>query len=579
MIWDWSSAHTAATITHTIVPHITAYANGSSVTNNETVLATATLPNNATASSTVVVSGFTMYDQRWFRERRIMGDYCANINRMYRTYPSVWAQYSSFYSGECSVSVSTEIVPAFTHTLTQIGSNPSWTSTYPYAERTELFTIQTGKHVTMPATADPSRFFYRAEGWNYDGNSPATVWPPMLEYLAGLQTVWEQMNGQDVRTCIFATCAPTAVAHKMVSATVLVESTQVASPVYYNAPTSETPPALPISTPDTTLPTTSPLPPPVSTPETTPPPAQQPPAQQAPSPVPNKSEAPNSPEAPGPVRSSVEVIIIPTGGSGEEVEPITTTVAGGNQGVPETTFVRTTTIDGQAQEQTVVSPAPVATPPPGEVTLIREITSNGQAFTETFVSVSAAQSAQASEETILTVIVGSDGARTTQTLISIAPGVAPQPSEVTLVTTATLDGTPVVQTIVSVSDGNESGDRVTGAPGTPALETVTRTIISDGQTYLQTLVSPAETGSSPGETTFVRTATSDGATFTQTVVSQLPSGGGNPGGEVSMTSASGSAGSEYSGPAVSEGVALSSFAGKGLVGMVVATVIGLILGL
>lgn len=69
MIWDWSAAHTAATITHTIVPHITAYPNGSSVTNNETVLATATLPNNVTASSTIVVSGFTMYDQypmRWF---------------------------------------------------------------------------------------------------------------------------------------------------------------------------------------------------------------------------------------------------------------------------------------------------------------------------------------------------------------------------------------------------------------------------------------------------------------------------------------------------------------------------------
>lgn len=63
MIWDWSAAHTAATITHTIVPHITAYPNGSSVTNNETVLATATLPNNVTASSTIVVSGFTMYDQ------------------------------------------------------------------------------------------------------------------------------------------------------------------------------------------------------------------------------------------------------------------------------------------------------------------------------------------------------------------------------------------------------------------------------------------------------------------------------------------------------------------------------------
>lgn len=62
MIWDWHDAHTAATITHTIVPHITAYPNGSSVTNNETVLATTTLPTNVSVSSTRVVSGFTMYD-------------------------------------------------------------------------------------------------------------------------------------------------------------------------------------------------------------------------------------------------------------------------------------------------------------------------------------------------------------------------------------------------------------------------------------------------------------------------------------------------------------------------------------
>lgn len=61
MIWDWSSAQTAGTVTHTIVPHITTYPNGSSVTNNETVLATATLPGNASVSTTRVVSGFTMY--------------------------------------------------------------------------------------------------------------------------------------------------------------------------------------------------------------------------------------------------------------------------------------------------------------------------------------------------------------------------------------------------------------------------------------------------------------------------------------------------------------------------------------
>lgn len=416
----------------------------------------------------------------------------------------------------------------------------------------------------MPATADPARFFYRAEGWDYDGHNPATVTPPMLEYLAGLQTVWEQMSGQDVRTCIFATCAPTAVGHKMVSATVLVEQTEVASAVYYNAPTSEGIPPLPSSTPETTSPTTSPPPPPVSTPENTTPAEQQPPTQ-----------VPDSPEVPAPTRSSVEVIIIPTGGSDESIATITSAVAGGNQAVPETTFIRTTTIDGQAQEQTVVSPAPIASPPPGEVTLIREVTSNGQRLTETFVSVSAAPIAQASEETILTTVAGSDGAPTTQTIISIDPGVGPQPSEVTLVTTATLNGTPVVQTIVSLSAANQGGS------GAAAQKTTTRTIVSDGQTYVQTLVSPAETGSSPGETTFVRTTTSDGSTLVQTVVSQLPSSGasGNGGGERPATSTtSGSAGSEYSGPAVaSEGAAMNRFADKVLSVIAMAFAVGVAL--
>lgn len=430
------------------------------------------------------------------------------------------------------MSTSTDIIPEFTHTYTQIGNEPSWTSTEVYPERTQSYIIQTGKHVTMPATADPARFFYRAEGWDYDGHNPATVTSPMLEYLAGLQTVWEQMSGQDVRTCIFATCAPTAVGHKMVSATVLVQQTEVASPVYYNAPTSEAIPPLPSSTPETTSPTTPPPPPPVSTPENTPPAEQQPP-----------SQVPDSPEVPLPTQSSVEVIIIPTGGSGEDIATITSAVAGGNQAVPETTFVRTTTINGQAQEQTVVSPAPASSPPPGEVTLIREVTSNGQTLTETFVSVSATPTARASEKTILTTITGSDGALTTQTIISIAPGVGAQPSEMTLVTTATLNGTPVVQTIVSVSaanqGGTESGNMITGTPGAAAQKTTTRTIVSDGQTYVQTLVSPAETGRSPGETTFVRTATSDGSTLVQTVVSQLPSSGagGNGGDEGPTTSA------------------------------------------
>lgn len=499
------------------------------------------------------------------------------------------------------MSTSTVIIPEFTNTMTEIGSEPSWTSTSVYPERTESFIIQTGKHIAMPATTDPARFFYPAEGWNYDGNSPATVWPEMMDYLVSLETVWEQMDGQDIRTCVFATCAPTAVGHKMVSATVLVESTEVAPALYYSATTSENTPALPTSTPETTSPTTPPPPPPASTPQNTPapppastpqneppteqqpPPEQQPPAEQQP-----PSQVPDSPEAPAPTPSSVDVVIITTGGSDGAATTITTRVAGGNPVVPDRTFIRTTTIDGQAQEQTVVSPAPIATPPPGEVTLIREVTSNGQTLTETFVSVSAAPTAPESEETIVRTVTGADGAVSTQTLISIGPGVGPVASELTLITTATLYGTPVVQTIVSVSaanqDGsNDSGDLITGTPGSPALATVTRTIVSDGQTYVQTLISPVKTGSSPGETTFVRTATSDGTTLVQTVVSQLPSGGagGNSGGEGSTASAtSGSAGSEHSGPAVmSEGAVLSPFAGKGLAIMAMVFAAGLTLGL
>ena len=235
----------------------------------------------------------------------------------------------------------------------------------------------------------------------------------------------------------------------------------------------------------------------------------------------------------------------------------------------------------------MVSPAPIATPPPGEVTLIREATSNGQTLTETFVSVSAAPTAQTSEETIITTVTGANGAKSTLTLISIAPGVAPQPSEVTLVTTATLDGTPVVQTIVSVSAANQGGDDseggITGAPGAQALATTTRTIVSDGQTYVQTLISPEETGSSPGETTFVRTALSSGTTLVQTVVSQLPSGGagGNDDGAGSMPSPTdGSAGSENSGPALVNGVAvLDPPAVEGLFVMAAAIAIGLIINL
>ncbi|KKY31318.1 hypothetical protein UCDDA912_g08726 [Diaporthe ampelina] len=462
------------------------------------------------------------------------------------SYPSIWAQYSSFYSAECAVSTSTVVIPEFTNTFTEIGSEPSWTSTNVYPERTESFIIQTGKHIAMPATTDPARFFYRAEGWNYDGNSPATVWPEMLEYLAGLQTVWEQMEGQD----------------------------HTGDDLAYHA----TPAAACFDPPE-------------------------------------HARAAAGFDAPGCATCRATATL--AGGSDGAIATITTGVAGGNPVVPDRTFIRTTTVNGQAEEQTVIAPAPIATPPPGEVTLIREVTSNEQTLTETIVSVSAAPTALASEETIVRTVTGPDGAvstqtlvsvsaaptalaseetivRTitgpegavsTQTLVSVAPGVGPQPSEVTLVTTATLDGTPVVQTIVSISaanqGGSESGDMITSASGTPAQATVTRTIVSDGQTYVQTLISPVETGSSPGETTLVRTTTSDGTTLVQTVVSQLPSGGtgGGEGGEGSTASAtSGSAGSEYSGPAVvSEGAALNHRAGKGLAVMTVVVAVGLIL--
>ncbi|KAL1870676.1 hypothetical protein Daus18300_004996 [Diaporthe australafricana] len=541
MIWDWHDAHTAATITHTIVPHITAYPNGSSVTNNETVLATATLPTNVSVSSTRVVSGFTM------------------------TYPSIWAEYSYFYSADCAVSTSTDIVSEFTHTVTDYGTPPSYTSTETYPERTQLYTIQSGKGITLPATTDPARFFYRAEGWDYDTRNPATVTPAMLEYLAGLETVVEQMTGQDVRTCIFATCAATAVGHSMVSATVLVESTEVGQAFFHTAAGPSTSPSTPpANTPEVTPPTTPP-----ATQQT--PPVQDSPSteqqQQQPSP------APAEPEVSPPAQSSVVVIVPSIEISGGAAA--TTRAATG-----ETTLVRTTTVGGQVEEQTVISPAPIATPPPGEVTLIREVTSNGQVSTETIVSVSAAASGQASEVTFLTTVTGSDGAPSTLTMVSISNAAGPQPSEVTLVRTTTSGGAEVVQTIVSISPGNQDADGSDGGPTgaaqqTLAQETSTRTIVSNGQTYVQTVVSPVETGGSPGETTFVRTTTSDGATFAQTVVSPLPSGSGDgnqDGGGTATLTTGGSAGSAYTGPAVVGGASAQNIcAGKGLA--VVAVVI------
>lgn len=482
-----------------------------------------------------------------------------------RTYPSIWAEYSYFYSADCAVSTSTDIISEFTHTVTDIGTPPSYTSTEIYPERTQLYTIQSGKGVTLPATTDPARFFYRAEGWDYDTRNPATVTPAMLEYLAGLETVVEQMTGQDVRTCIFATCAATAVGHSMVSATVLVESTEVAQAVFHSAPGPSTSPVKPpASAPEVTSPTTPP-----ATQQT--PPVQDSPSteQQQPSPVPAE------PGVSPPSQSSIEVIVPSVEISGGAAA--TTRAATG-----ETTFVRTTTIDGQVEEQTVISPAPIASPPPGEVTLIREVTSNGQVSTETIVSVSAAASAQASELTYLTTVTGPDGAPSPVTMVYVSNAAGPQPSEVTLVRTTTSGGAEVVQTIVSISPGNQaadgSGGGATGAAQeTPAQETSTRTIVSNGQTYVQTVVSPVGTGSSASETTFVRTATSDGVAFAQTVVSPLPSGSGDSnedaGGTATLTTG-GSAGSSYTGPAVVGGAsAQNACAGKGLAVMAIVFVV------
>ncbi|POS70648.1 hypothetical protein DHEL01_v210960 [Diaporthe helianthi] len=563
MIWDWKSPVTAATITHTIVPHITAYPNGSFVTNNETVVATP--PTTASINSTMVVSGFTIV---------------ADINPISRTYPSVWAQYSYIAFSDCAVSTSTELRPGAIITSTDTAAGPSWTSTETISESTNTYIIQSGIHLKMPATVDPARFFYRAEGWDYDFNNPSTVTAPLLEYLNGLETVREQAEGQDLRTCIFATCAPTAVGHTMVSATVLVQSTEIASAVYYNAPTGEPAPALPISTMKTTSPTTQPPLPPASTPGNEPPSENEPPTENEPPP----EQAPDSHGVPPPTQSSVssvEVVIISTGGSGD-------------MEVPVTTFVYTNTIDGQAQEQTVISPAPIANPPLEEVTLIRQVTSNGQTLTETMVSILAPPPTQASEETIVKTAAGANGAESTQTLISIAhtgtPDAAPRLSQVTHITTATVSGTPVVQTIVSPSAanqaGSDSGGGVTGerASGQALAMTTTRTVLSDGQTYVQTIISPEETGTPPEETTFVRTSTSGGTTLVQTVVSRLGGGGadGNMDGAGPVPSAtSGSAGSNYTEPVVfvNGGLKLDASGGNGLAGMAAMIALALILNL
>lgn len=122
-----------------------------------------------------------------------------------RTYPETWVKYVDFWSANCT-------------------------------ER-DLSTTDYDSKLLMPATTDPAKFFYTADplGWNV-GPNPATVTPAMIEYLAGLETVVEQMSGEDIRTCTFATCAQTAVGHSMVSASVLIQATETAEAVHYTAP-------------------------------------------------------------------------------------------------------------------------------------------------------------------------------------------------------------------------------------------------------------------------------------------------------------------------------------------------------
>lgn len=333
------------------------------------------------------------------------------------------------------MSTSTAVIPDTTHAVTQIGGESPRTSTYAYTERSQLYAIEIGKHVTMPATTDPARFFYRAEGWDYGENSPATATSMMLEYLAGLQTVSGQLAGQDLGSCSIMTCEVTGVIHSMISATVLVEATEVGPAIYSIAPTSDGITALPVNTPETASPASPAPAPPVVTHQVTPPAEQQQP-----------SQAPDSPAAPVPTLSS----------------------------------------------QTVNSPAPIAATPPGEVTLIREGTSNGQILTETIISVSAAPTAERSEETVVTTAT-MDGTAVVQTIISISPaedqggddskgvitGAAGAPAQETVTRTIVSDGQTYVQTLISPAQTSSS----------PGETTFVRTATSDGTTLVQTVVS------------------------------------------------------------------------------------------
>ncbi|KAH8780263.1 hypothetical protein F5883DRAFT_541555 [Diaporthe sp. PMI_573] len=459
MVYDWNKTN-AETITHTIVPHVTTYPNGSDVTSLETITASAPEVTDFARNTAVIDGWFTM------------------------TYPETWVKYVDFWSANCT-------------------------------ER-DLSTTDYDSKLLMPATTDPAKFFYTADplGWSV-GPNPATVTPAMIEYLAGLETVVEQMSGQDLRTCTFATCAQTAVGHSMVSASVLIQATETAEALHYTAPA-------PSSTERSTAEAPSP-------PETTavPPSTQQPPSP-APTSVSNPDDTP-SPEQPSP---SQETPV-------SEQPP------------------------SQSQPSAEQPVSPVATASPGEVTLVETITSDGQPIVQTLISILPTPDVQASEVTLVRTAT-SDGSTVLETVVSVsqAPVGDSQASEVTLVEAVTSGGSTVYETLISIAPASGGSNQASQASQVTFLRTVT----SNGQTQVQTVVSAAPTGNAPAQTTFTRTVVSDGQTYSQTVVSPLASG-----------TPTGSSGTSSSGQVVTAGA--DNFAPLGVTGGIMAFFVALLFAL
>ncbi|POS73418.1 hypothetical protein DHEL01_v208184 [Diaporthe helianthi] len=531
MVYDWNKTN-AETITHTIVPHVTTYPNGSAVTSLETIAANEPEVTDFARNTAVIDGWFTM------------------------TYPETWVKYVDFWSANCT-------------------------------ER-DLSTTDYDKKLVMPATTDPAKFFYTADplGWDV-GPNPATVTPAMIEYLAGLETVVEQMSGEDIRTRTFATCAQTAVGHSMVSASVLIQATETAEAVHYTAPAPSSTgrstaegPSPPKTTAVAPSAEQSASPAPTSTPASTtggPPEPEQPPPQGQPSdaqPAQSSIQAPPSGESPAPEQpskpsksiSSVEVTII-TGQGSDGVPPVGTLVGSDISPVApiETTFVRTVTPEGQTLIQTVVSP--VATPRPAEVTLVETVTSEGQPVVQTLVSILPPPKIQASEITLVRTAT-SDGSTVLETVVSVSQAAVGegQAPEVTLVETITAGGSTVYETLVSVVGGSGGREQASQAPQVTFLRTVT----SDGQTEeVQTVVSAAPTGDAPAQTTFPRTVVSDdGQTYSQTVVSPMAS-------ETSTSAGTGSPGASRPSQIVTAGAA-DKFVQRGVTGGLVAASMALL---